>query len=45
MSSDVYIARKRRFTKTIDILQNNEYPNISVCAYAMRISRQVLFNR
>jgi len=45
MPSDAYIARERRFIETIDVLRNNEYSNVSVCARAMRISRQVLFNQ
>ncbi len=45
MSSNVYIARERRFIETIDILQNNKYLNVKVCACAMRISRQILFNQ
>ncbi len=39
MSLDAYIARERRFTKTIDILRNNKYLNVSVCACAIHISR------
>jgi len=45
MPSDAYIARERRFTKAIDALRNNEYPNVSVCARAKGISRRVLSDR
>jgi len=45
MPSNAYIARERRFTKTINILKNNKYSNISVCARAKSISRRILFNQ
>ncbi len=45
MPLDIYIACERRFTKTIDILRNNKYSNVNVCACAKSISRKVLFDR
>jgi len=45
MSSEAYIAREKRFTEAIEVLLNDEYPNVSVCARAKGISRRVLFDR
>ncbi len=45
MSLETYLAREKRFSKAIEVLQNNKYSNISVCAYAKSISRRVLFDR
>jgi len=45
MSSETYIAREKRFIETIEVLLNNEYSNVNVCARAKSISRRVLFDR
>jgi len=45
MPSETYIAREKRFTKAIEVLLNDEYPNVNVCARAKSISRRVLFDR
>ena len=45
MFSEAYIAREKRFTKAIEVLLNDEYSNVSVCACAKNISRRVLFDQ
>jgi len=45
MSSKTYIAREKRFIEAIEVLLNDEYSNVSVCARAKSISKRVLFDQ
>lgn len=45
MSLEAYVAREKRFIEAIEVLLNNKYSNVSVCARAKNISRRVLFDR